>query len=117
MTQEQDLHPQPLAREGRRDVELGYAVDQVCSAIGLANRRKRRLIRDVILLESEKGELPPTIALAMIAAWNDQAKSGPLLAAKYGVTKFFGEGIWKDKDRWHWNEQLLREQAQARVGS
>lgn len=112
-----DPHPQPLAREGRAEIEIGFAVDQVCSALAVANRRKRKLLRDVIALEAEKGDPPPTIALRMIAAWRRQASSSHLLTAKYGLTKFFGEGIWRDENRWHWNEQLLREQAHARVGS
>lgn len=113
----EDLLPQPLAREGRRETEIGYAVDQVCSALGVANRRKRRLLADVIALEAEKGELPPTIALAMIAAWNAQAANSHRLRVKFGLVKFFGEGVWKDQRRWHWDEELLRRQAEARVGS
>ena len=92
------------------------AVDQVFSALGIANRRLRRLVRATIELEAEKGEPSPTTALAMIAAWNRQAAMGHLLHRKYGLRKFFGEGIWRNERRWLWNEELLRQQAQASVG-
>jgi hypothetical protein len=71
----------------------------------------------VIELEVEKGEPPPTIALDMIAAWREQERLGHLLKCKYGMTKFFLQGIWKRKDQWHWNEELLRQRAQASVGT
>ncbi len=96
---------------------LNRAADQVCSALGISNRRKRRLLRDVIALEAEKGDLPATIALAMISAWNAQAVNSPVLRVKFGLARFFSEGIWKDQRRWHWDEQRLRDGANARVGS
>lgn len=113
----------PLARStpgsrpatGHGSVEA--AVDQVCSALAVANERKRKLFRRVIVLEEEKGEPPPTTALAMIAAWRKQEDMSAFLAAKYGLEKFFGNGIWKRETRWHWNEELLRHRAQASVGS
>lgn len=113
----EDPHPQPLAREGRVEIELGHAVDQVCSALAIANRRKRKLLWDVIVLEAEKGDPPATVALRMIQAWRVQAESSMVLRVKFGLAKFFGEGIWKDQRRWHWDEDLLRRQAEARVGS
>ncbi len=111
------IHPQPLAREGRVEMEIANAVDQVCSALAIANRRKRRLLRDVIALEVEKGELPATVAKAMIRAWNGQAEHGRFLRVKLGLAKFFGEGVWKDSNRWHWDQEALRRDAQASVGS
>jgi hypothetical protein len=107
--------PNPLAGEGERVFDL--AVDQVCSALAISNRRKRRLLRDVIALEATKGDLPATIALAMIAAWNAQAVNGRFLRAKFGLARFFGEGIWKDSGRWHWDQEALRDESRARVGS
>lgn len=112
-----DPHPQPLAREGRVEIDLERAVDQVCSALAIANRRKRRLLRDVIALEAEKGDLPATVALRMIEAWKTQARRSDELRVKYGIGKFFGDGIWKDQNRWHFDENLLRLRAEARVGS
>lgn len=95
---------------------LDRAVDQVCSALAIAQRRKRKLLRDVIALEAEKGDAPATIALAVIAAVRDQAENSYLLTVTYGLEKFLGLGIWKDRRRWHWNEELLRRQREARVG-
>ena len=111
--------PRPLASEGGRGLKnaLNYAVDQVCSALAVTNRRKHKLLRDVIALEAEKGDPPATIALAMIAAWNAQAVNSPVLRVKLGLARFFGEGIWKDGRRWHWDEEQLRRNGQASVGS
>jgi hypothetical protein len=96
---------------------LELAVDQVCSALAIANRRRRRLLRDVIALEATKGDLPATIALRLIEAWNRYNAKSHLLTVKYGLAKFVGEGIWKDERRWHFNEELLRHQGAASVGS
>lgn len=107
----------PLPRGTANQTAVGYAVDQVCSALGIANRRKRRLLAQTIELEAEKGDAPATVALRMIEAWNAQAAQSPLLRAKFGLARFFGEGIWKDQRRWCWDEERLRLQAEARAGS
>lgn len=119
------IPPNPLVTEGASGslsanyAALDGAVDQVCSALGIPteNRRLRWLLRGVVKLAMEKGEPAPTVALAMIAAWNRQAAMSHLLHRKYGLRKFFGEGIWRDENRWLWNEELLRERARASVGS
>jgi hypothetical protein len=107
--------PYPLASEGECGVEA--AIDQVCNALAIANGRKRRLFRQAIELERNKGEPPPTTALAMIAAWRKQEASSEQLSVKYGIEKFFGNGYWKRERSWHWNEELLRLRATASVGS
>jgi hypothetical protein len=98
---------------------LDAATDQVCSALGIANRRKRRPVKLAIALAAEKGDLPATIALEMIAAVRDQDKLhlDGALKFKYGLTKFLGEGIWRDRDRWAWDTAELKQQAAARIGS
>lgn len=94
-----------------------HAVDQVCSALGIANHRMYSLLRCVISLAAEKGDPPASVALAMIAAWNKQNREGALLHRRFGLRKFFGEGIWRDENRWLWNEELLRQRAGASAGS
>lgn len=112
-------NPLPLPREGARELELERAVDQVCSALGLANRRKRKVVHGAIALAAEKGELPATLALEMIAAVRDQDELhlGRQLKFKFGLQRFLGEGIWRDRNRWAWDPAEMRLQAEARVGS
>jgi hypothetical protein len=114
-----DTHPQPLASEGRREVELGHAVDQVCSALSIENRRKQPMLLRAIALAAEKGELPATIALDMIAAVRDQdvEHARGRLKYKFGLKNFIGDGIWRDRNRWAWDVEAMRLQAEARVGS
>lgn len=109
------IPPNPPQAGGGGSIDS--AVAQVSSALGITNRRTKRLLRDGIALAAEKGELPPTIALEMIAAWNRQAANGPLLHRKFGIKNFFSDGIWRDEDRWLWNEELLRLRAGASAGS
>jgi hypothetical protein len=94
-------------------------VDQVCSALGIANRRKRRPVRLAIELAAEKGDLPATIALEMIAAVRDQDRLylEGALKFKFGLDKFLGMGIWRNRDRWAWDTAALRLQGEARVGT
>lgn len=110
------MSPPPDPQRGLGRDALEAAVDQVCNALAIANRRRRRFLRDVIELEATKGDPPPTIALSMIAAWNYQAQMGPYLR-KTGLYKFFGDGYWKDQRRWFWDEQRLQDRARASVGS
>jgi hypothetical protein len=109
----------PIAKGEEERIAIERAVDQVCSALGIANRRKRRLLGKVIAMRAEKGEPTPTIALAMIAAANKKAKMAQLLRPM-GLDRFFGEGVWLDEDRWPWDKDALREEqrrTEARVGS
>jgi DNA-binding MarR family transcriptional regulator len=91
------------------------AVAQVRSALSIANPRKLKLVRQVIELEAEKGEPPPTTALAMIAAWREQGEryARDELKFAFGMEKFFGLGIWKDKNAWRWDNDRVRLQAEA----
>lgn len=111
--------PNPLPREGEHELEFERAVDQVCSALGISNRRKRRPVRDAIALAAEKGELPATLALDMIAAVRKQAElhASGLLRYPWGLEKFLGLGIWRDQNRWAWDVERCRLQAEARAGS
>ena len=116
---EDPLHPQPLASEGRWEIDVEHAVDQVCSALGISNRRKRRPLRYAIEQAMEKGDPAPTVALAMIAAVREQAEAhaSRQLKFQFGIEKFIGLGIWRDKNRWAWDNEEIRMQSEARVGS
>ncbi len=111
--------PNPLPREGAREFEIERACDQVCSALGIANRRKRKPVQLAVALAAEKGELPATIALSIVAAVREQDElhlEGQL-KNKFGLEKFLGLGIWRDKNRWMWDTAEMRLQAAARVGA
>ena len=107
-----------LPRGSERDAELTRAVDQVTSALGLG-RRKRRMVQEQLALAAEKGEPAAASALAMIVAVRDQdaLHLEGKLKYKYGLQKFVGEGLWRQRDRWGWDVKEMRLQAEARVGS
>ena len=107
----------PIASDG--DGGVGGAVDQVCSALGISNRRKRKPVRFAIELAMEKGEPAPTVALAVVAAVRRQANlhARRLLKFQFGLQKFLGDGIWRDENRWAWDNQEAKLQAEASVGS
>lgn len=111
--------PTPIAPSAEGAGGIEAATDQVCSAVGVSNRRKRRTIRDAVALAAEKGELPPTIALEMIAAIRDQdaAFLDGRLKYKFGLEKLVGQGYWRDRKRWGWDTEALRMRAAASVGS
>jgi hypothetical protein len=113
--------PNPLPREGVRELELERAVDPVCSALGIdsKSRRRRRPVKAAIANAAEKGELPATIALEIIAAVRDQAKLHleGMVKFQFGLEKFLGLGIWRDRDRWAWDTAEMRQRAAASVGS
>lgn len=109
----------PQAGASEFNLALERSVDQVCSALGISNRRKRKPVRYAIAMAAEKGELPATIALELIAAVRDQDRLHleGALKFKHGFEKFIGLGIWRDRDRWLWDTAKLELQAAARVGS
>lgn len=103
------------------DRAVNRAVDQVSSALDIAEnqRRRRRMIASAVKRACEKGDPPPTVALAMIAAVQEQQElflRGEL-KFPYGLDKFLGLGLWRDRDRWGWDVQEMRRQAGARVGA
>jgi hypothetical protein len=103
------------------DLAIERGTDQVASALNIAEeqRRKRRLIQSAIRRAAEKGDPPATIALDMIAAVREQDELHlrRQLKFKFGLQKFLGEGIWRDRNRWAWDPAEMRLQAEARVGS
>lgn len=117
--------PNPLVTEGAKreqDLEraVDRAVDQVCSALDIPEnqRRRRRMIAGAVKRACEKGDPPPTVALAMIAAVREQDAlflRGDL-KFKNGLDKFIGVGIWRDRDRWGWDAQEMRRHGAASVG-
>jgi hypothetical protein len=96
---------------------LDRAVDQVCSALGVANPRRRHVVRRALAMEAGKGHDPPDVAQRMIAAWNRQASESPNLRVKYGIKVFFDDGYWLNEFRWHWDEERLRLNSEAKTGS
>jgi hypothetical protein len=99
---------------------LGAAVDQVMQGCGFTAHRLRPVLAAVIEQEADKGEPPPTTALAMIAAWSSYILQGEKLRCKWGARRFFAEGYWRESESWPWDAVVLREQqvrAQASVGS
>jgi hypothetical protein len=108
-----------IARRAAHERSLDAAAAQVCNGLNLSEPRDRRRVRRAIALQAEKGDEPPTIALGMMAAFGRQsaARLRGELSASYGAVKFVCQGVWKDQGRWHWNEEVLRQRAQASVGS
>lgn len=114
-------NPPQAGGEGLRDAAIDRAVDQVCSALGIeeGQRRRRRMIGGAVKRACEKGDPAPTVALGMISAVKDQAEyylQGEL-KFPFGLQKFLGEGIWRDRNRWAWDMERSRMQSLARQGS
>lgn len=114
--------PTPIVPSGEGTKAVEAATDQVMSALGISNRRKRAPVRKAIELAAEKGELPATIALEIIAAVRRQADlhARGVLKFQYGLAKFLGDGFWRDENRWGWDNQGIREarmRAEASVGT
>ncbi|MDR3741616.1 MAG: hypothetical protein P4L40_21565 [Terracidiphilus sp.] len=115
--------PQAGASELNLALELALdrATEQVMSALNVdgEQRRKRKLIRGALKRAAEKGELPATLALAMIEAVREQDRLhlDGQLKFKFGLQRFLGEGIWRDANRWAWDPATMRLQAEARMGS
>lgn len=117
-------HPQTPSGEGAagrnsRELAIDRALEQLCSALAIANRRKRKLLRNVIAMECEKGVEAPTVALEIMAACRKKAEMSRFLC-RCSLTEFLGEGLWKDERRWPWNQMAIREEqkrTEARVGS
>lgn len=97
--------------------QIAQARDQVCDAIGVAQRRRRAMLRDVIEQRARLGESPPEIAALMIRRWQRQAEYGKFLRVRLGLLKFFGDGYWLDENRWFWDEEKWRLHCEAKVGS
>lgn len=96
------------------------AVDQVMQGCAFTARRLRPALAAVIQQQADKGEPPPTTALAMIAAWKSFTNQGERVRFKWGARRFFAEGYWRNSESWPWDAAVLRDEhvrAQASVGS
>jgi hypothetical protein len=100
--------------------EVGRAVDQVMQGGGFTRKRLRRVLEAVIRQRADLGEVPASVALAMIAAWKSYTAQGARLRARWGADKFFADGYWNKPDSWMWDSQVLADErlrSEASVGS
>ena len=127
------LSPPPdprMAGEGAAQASLPWgveksrsivaAVDQVMQGCGFTARRLRTPLRDVIEQEWDKGEHPPTTALAMIQAWRRYQAARPQLATGWSTKTFFAEGHWRKPGSWPYSQKALEQERlahEARAGS
>jgi hypothetical protein len=125
--------PNPLVNEGGGGLQkpnlansaletpgVDAAVEQVMQGCGFTARRLGPVLREVIRQQADRGEPPPTTALAMIAAWKSYILQGSKLRVRWGARRFFAEGYWSKPDGWPWDGAALREermQAEAQIGS
>jgi hypothetical protein len=125
--------PNPLVNEGGGGLQkpnlahsaletpgVDAAVEQVMQGCGFTARRLGPVLREVIRQQADRGEPPPTTALAMIAAWKSYILQGSKLRVRWGARRFFAEGYWNKPDGWPWDGAALREermQAEAQIGS
>lgn len=117
-TKANETPPNPLVTEGgsATSAAIDRALAQLANGLAITDKRVKRKLREAIALEADKGESPPTVALAMMAAWREQGKHSDLLKVNYGPVKFFCLGIWKNQNQWHWDESALRLAREARMG-
>jgi hypothetical protein len=89
------------------------AVDQVMQGCGLTAHRLRKVLAAQLKQQVDRGELLPTVALAMIAAWKKYILQDTGLRVKWGAKRFFEEGYWREERSWHWDRQALQEKQRA----
>lgn len=75
------------------------------------------MLAQVFRDQEEMGKPYWRTAPQMVSAWELQREQGPRLRARYGPMKFFRDGHWLNPAGWHWNTELLAQQAGASVGS
>jgi hypothetical protein len=112
------LHlPLAVTQPAKSDA-LELAVDQVMFGCGFVRRRLRRVLRDALQRRADVGELPATVALAMIEAWKTALlwEAEGLLRARSGPEKFFGDGEWCNPGGLRFDAQAIERTRNARTG-
>jgi hypothetical protein len=93
---------------------IGFAAASVMQGCGFVDPALERVLCGVIDQETESGEETPTIARAMIEAWQKYTNQDDRLRFKWSAPKFFAHGYWKRPKSWPWDAQVLREEALTR---
>jgi Helix-turn-helix domain len=113
----------PLPRESVCALEtsaaLDRAADQVCSGRDITNARRWQVVRRAIAARADKGDEPPAVALAMLAALKRKDELGEQLRP-CGLDRFLGDGMWRDEKRWPWDrdaQEAMRLRTLASTGS
>jgi hypothetical protein len=87
------------------------AIEQCMSGCAWTKRRLREKLRAAIALECDKGAMPATTALAIMAAWKFQTENSSVLRGKFGAANFIELGIWKDANLLLWDHERIDRKA------
>jgi hypothetical protein len=105
-------HSPPLQKLSKRpkpgSLVYGYA-GQVCDACHVSPARGQKLIAQQMKMACDDGASPPDrIAALMITAWEKMHANKHKLRYEPMFTVFFGDGMWRDEERWPWDRQRIQ---------
>lgn len=104
------LRPELKGIEGNREqgregkVSPVSVAEKVRQRTGILTPHMFSLFTAVCAREMEIGVPPDSIPAAMADSWKEYRREAPNLSITPGAEKFFGEGMWKDRNSWAWKE-------------
>jgi len=93
-------------KEGKRaDVITPEMITRgVLSELGLSGRDLAVVLDEVCRSQVKLYESPGALRDALIESWRQYDAARPSLAYTTGAAKFFGDGVWRNKDGWPWKD-------------
>jgi hypothetical protein len=97
----------------------GISPEMVADAV-LKDLRIRGRDLGVVLVGVCRDEMSAGAAIddlrsSLVLAWQDYEKSKPKLCVTFGAEKFFGHGMWRNRDGWSWKDGHAPPKKPARV--
>lgn len=102
--------PEGKGREGEEEGKVDESITPemvtrgVMSELCLSTRDLAVSLDGVCRSEMKQGREATELRDELIGSWREYDKAKPDLSYFSGATKFFGEGIWKNKAAWPWKD-------------
>lgn len=93
-------------KEGKRaDVITPEMITRgVLSELGLSGRDLAIVLDEVCSSQMKLYKSPGALRDALIESWRQYDAARPSLAYTTGAAKFFGDGVWRNKEGWPWKD-------------
>jgi hypothetical protein len=75
-------------------------VSGVLDDLQLAGRELRAVLEDICRVAMKGGTSPDDLRASLVNAWREYEQAKPNLSYAVGAQKFFGEGVWRNRDAW-----------------
>jgi hypothetical protein len=95
-----DASDDPSSEEHPEELSPSMVASGVLDDLQLSGRELRVVLDDICRLAMKAGTSADDLRKSLVASWQDYELAKPKLGYTLGPQRFFGDGIWRNRDGW-----------------